>query len=197
MADPNLERLIGVLQDSLLLNGRDVWRRTQLGETFHKLGKLDEARGAFQRALKDDPAYAPAHAALGKLFADEDRWPEAETSLRHALQLKPDLVDAFVTLADGYARRADYARASEAYASALALKPEMVSLLRGAAKVAVASKRHEDAARFFGMARQEAPDDPDVLLGLGLALGELSRHAEAREALRAYTAKRDGPIEAW
>ncbi len=32
MTDPNVERLIGVLEDSLLLHSRDAQKRTQLGE---------------------------------------------------------------------------------------------------------------------------------------------------------------------
>src|SRR5579871_1460510 len=113
----------------------------------------------FRRALKDEPGYPQAHAALGALLAEQGKWPEAETSLREAIKLKPDLVKAHVSLAEGYAKRSEYALSSESYAAALALKPDMVSLLRGAADVALKSKRLDDAENFLTLARKQTPDD--------------------------------------
>src|SRR5277367_2678424 len=197
MTDPNLERTIGVLEDSLALRPRDAQQRTRLGEAYQKLGKRSEALAAFRRAVKDERDYAQAHAALGALLAEQGAWDEGEASLREATRLKPDLVAPYITLAQEYARRSEHAKASEAYATALALRPDMVTLLRGAADVALKSKRLDEAARFLALARQQTPDDPEVLLRLGLTTAELGRFPEARDALQAYVALRDKPPEAW
>ena len=124
---------MNVLEDSLLLRPRDAHQRTRLGEIYQKIGKHADALAAFRRAVKDEPEYAPAHAALGAFLAERGDWAEAEASLNEAIRLKADLVSPYVTLAQEYAKRSNFAKASECYAAALTLKPDMVTLLRGAA----------------------------------------------------------------
>ena len=171
MNDPHLERIKDVLEDGLLLRPRDAEQRTRLGEVYRKLGQTGEAITAFRRAVKDQPDYAQAHAALGACLAEQGpaQWAEAEACLREATRLKPDLAAPYVTLAQEYAKRNENSKASDAYAAALELKPDMVSLLRGAADVALKSRRLDDAIRFLTLARKQTPDDVDVLLQLGLA----------------------------
>src|SRR6185369_15426333 len=106
-----------------------------------------EALAAFRRAVKDNPDYAPGHASLGAFLVEQGSWEEGEASLLRATQIKPELVGAHVTLAQEYAKRGEFGKASQSYSTALALKPEMVSLLRGAADVALKSKRLDEAAQ--------------------------------------------------
>ncbi len=87
MDDPNLERMISVLQDSLTLRPRDAQQRTRLGEMYRKAGKRDDALMAFRRAVKDEPDYALAHAYLGAVLAEKGEWAEGEKSLLQANQL--------------------------------------------------------------------------------------------------------------
>src|SRR5258706_3187605 len=119
MTDLNLERTIGVLEDSLILNSKDARKRTQLGEAYQKAGKKAEALDAFRRAVKDAPDYATGHAALGAFLAEEGKWEEGEASLLEATRLKPDLVAPYVTLAAEYAKRSEFSKASDAYATAI------------------------------------------------------------------------------
>src|ERR1041384_5933367 len=99
MMDPQLERTMHVLEDSLILRPRDAYQRTRLGEIYEKMGRHSEALAAFQRAIKDDPECAPPPAALGAFQAERGDWKTAEESLNLATRLKPDLVSPYVTLA--------------------------------------------------------------------------------------------------
>src|SRR5690348_8695259 len=113
MTDLNLERMIGVLEDSLILNSRDARKRTQLGEAYQKLGRRGEALQNFRRAIKDAPDYAAGHAALGAFLAEDGKWEEGEACLLKATQLKPDLPAPWITLAEEYAKRGSFADASD------------------------------------------------------------------------------------
>ena len=65
MTQQNLERMLGVLTDTLALRPKDAQARTRLGEVYQALGRPAQALAAFRRAVKDEPDYAAGHAALG------------------------------------------------------------------------------------------------------------------------------------
>ncbi len=197
MADKNLEQLLDVLQSALLVNPGDGWKRVRLGQTLQKLGRLDEAVVAFRRAVRDKPDYPEGHAALGSVLAEQGNWAEAEPTLRKAIELKPELVEPHVELAQGYARLGQHEKAAIEFKAALALKPDLVSLLREAAATAVASRRFDEAVSYLIRAREQAPTEPEILLSLGLAHGELAAWPASREALEAYVALQAGNVEAW
>ena len=92
------------------------------------------------------------------------------------------LVAPYIALAQEYAQRSDHAKASEAYATALALRPDMVTLLRGAADVALKSKRLDEAARVPGAgAGADAGRSRGAPPPRAVAV-ELRRFPEARDA---------------
>lgn len=60
---------------------------TELGAEYYSQGQTDRAREKYERALELYADYAPAHAALGLLFAGIDRNDEASEHYREALSL--------------------------------------------------------------------------------------------------------------
>jgi len=91
-----------------------------------------------------------------------------------------------IALGDLDLRRADPAAAVAAYAEA---SDAVVRVRRGFALLAL--RRSADALADFAAARQTRPEDPDALLGEGLALSVLGRRAEAIATLEAFL--RDAP----
>ena len=57
-----------------------------LGTLWKKQGRLDEAIGAFQRAIGASPEYANAHYNLGNAFREQGRLAEAIVAFERALQ---------------------------------------------------------------------------------------------------------------
>jgi tetratricopeptide (TPR) repeat protein len=94
------------------------------GRTLRELGRHEEARTAFEHALRLDPKTAEAHYRLALLHQDETRADAAERHYRAALALRPDLHEAAfnlgVLLAD--LNRAD--EALDAFAQAYRSRPD-------------------------------------------------------------------------
>jgi hypothetical protein len=83
-------------------------RLDSLGVALLRLGRLDEARTVFGRALAIDPADSAAHAGLGKLALHAGRVAEAESLLRLGGVESGAVVDRYAALL----RMADWAGAA-------------------------------------------------------------------------------------
>jgi Flp pilus assembly protein TadD len=69
------------------------------------LGRLDEAKAGYRKALLVQPTFPEAHRNLGILELQRGELAAAETSLRAALRLDPDEADAHGALAEVLRRR--------------------------------------------------------------------------------------------
>ncbi|UCH08274.1 MAG: tetratricopeptide repeat protein [Deltaproteobacteria bacterium] len=69
------------------------------GRLFHRIGRLGDARGFYEKALMLDPGSVRALNDLGVLHMQGRNYLEAQKNLEHAIQLKPDYVDAYYNLA--------------------------------------------------------------------------------------------------
>jgi tetratricopeptide (TPR) repeat protein len=78
---------------------------TTLGTVFLQEGKLSDAIGHYEQALRIKPDYAEAHYNLGVALAQVGRVGEAIGHLEQALKLRPDLTAASNALARLQARQ--------------------------------------------------------------------------------------------
>ena len=63
------------------------------GNVFQEMGRLQEAKGAFQSAIEQNPDLVDAYVKLGQLFIDEKN-PIAERYLDNALRIAPEDIGA-------------------------------------------------------------------------------------------------------
>lgn len=78
-----------------------AWSRTQLGNLYFNMGKLNEADAEYQYTLQNRPGYVYAIAGLGKVRAAQGRYAEAIKLLTQATDIVP-LPDFVITLGDLY-----------------------------------------------------------------------------------------------
>jgi len=66
-----------------------AWCLVEFGDMLSKTGRTDDARIAYDQALKTLPGYHRAHAALGRLLAADGKFEEAEAHYRKAQAVIP------------------------------------------------------------------------------------------------------------
>lgn len=154
-----------------------AWIAVQLGSVLRDSGDTEQARAAFDAALRLQPGYAPALAARGKLALDRGDAASALTDLE-AAAAKTGLVEHRWALADalratGKTARAD-AVAAEILRSGPAHDPRTTALWL--------ASRGGDAARAVALARAELARRDDVLSAdaLSWALYAAGQLAEAQ-----------------
>ena len=100
------------------------------GDDWYELGcelemsSVEQAKDAYERALRADPGHADAHVNLGRLLHEENAPAAAEPHYRTALELDPDHDVAAFNLAVALEDLGRIDLAIRAYLKALALDPD-------------------------------------------------------------------------
>ena len=155
---------------------------------------LDKAKALFERAIAVDPAFAPAHAALGDCFlamtvfgvlAPERAYPLALRAVAAALTIDPDLSDAHrVTAFIKMSHEWDWAGAEAGFRKALSLSPGSAMCHWSYSLFLAALCRFDEAIAYGLQARAIDPLWPHIYNDLGSVYWMARRHAEAVESLR-------------
>jgi hypothetical protein len=104
--------------------GRYVEQRYAIGNVLFHSGKIPEAAGQFEAALRVEPTFANAHNNLGNALVRLGRPQEAIPQYEAALQQDPALLEAHYNLGNVLARMGRRLDAVAQYEQALRLNPD-------------------------------------------------------------------------
>jgi tetratricopeptide (TPR) repeat protein len=99
-----------------------------LGNTYLKQNRLDEAIIEYKTALSLNPGYADAHNNLGNVYLKQNRLDEAIIEYKTALSLNPGYADAHNNLGLAYDKRNRLDEAIVEYKTALSLQPDIAEV---------------------------------------------------------------------
>lgn len=141
-----------------------------LGSAALEIGRLDEARSAFEEAHELRPAEAGATLMLGVTCRRQGDLDLAVTYLAEAAVRDSDLTQALVELGIAYAAQERHADAERVCREALVKDPDNIEARIGLAVALFHQDENEAAAVEFREALELDPDDLRAHYGLGLAL---------------------------
>jgi tetratricopeptide (TPR) repeat protein len=172
-----------------------------LGDTYARLGRADEALAEFAVALTIDPDRASTYASLTQLYLRQGQHDDAVASAARALALDPAqrqthyaLGTALMRLgrtAEGEKELKEFERLQQEDAAARARELELGGLTREA-RISSANGDYQKAISLLRRALELAPRDPVSHLNLGTALLLSGQPAEAIEHFTSAVAL-DGP----
>lgn len=129
----------------------------QIGMLHLRLGQNDEAREAFQAAIKIDALNGPAHNGLANVLLKEDKPEEAMKELQIALRFDPNQPAALSTLASLISRQGDQERARLVAFRALEISPRMAQAHNNLGLIYRRDNQLEKAEEHYLKAIEEAP----------------------------------------
>jgi tetratricopeptide (TPR) repeat protein len=147
-------------------DSRDPETQVALGTIAAALGRAEEARARFERALALDPTYPSARVDLAVLHVKEGRFDDAKPLLERALAENPYLPDGWNALGAIRARQGDLEGALDAWERAVKINPRLPQALFN---IAVAAEKIGETERALSALERFIP----------LAQGEPRRRAEA------------------
>lgn len=168
-----------------------------LGVIHHQLGRLDYARGMFERALALNPGYTEAALNLAVTYHELGRYDEAKQTREHMLTIRQklgaDRIDPFVKgklanmhadIASAYEQIGLHEEAVHEYRRAVALCPTFVDIrtrlgvsLRAAGNLAAAERE-------FLQAKRDHPKLVGPRLQLGMTYYSVGQRSEAAREWR-------------
>src|SRR5437667_2917539 len=150
---------------------------------------MEFARQMFLRAVAIDPDFASAWAGLADTYVDLYRWgrnsrdlEEAQRTSAHALKLDPNLAEAHVAIGQALAIQRQFKDAAAEFERAIELDPTLFDAYYFYARSCFEAGDLQKAVQLFEKAHRSRPEDYQATALRALALHELGRTDEAREA---------------
>ena len=167
----------------------DAWiAHNNLAPILAGQGKLDEAIGHCNEALRLKPAYPEAHVTLGNLMLNQGKLDEAIKHYSEAVRLKPDYVQAHVNLGNVLLDQGRIDEAIGLYTEALQLNPSYPETHNSLGNALFAQSKLDEAVTQYTEALRLRPAFPEAHNNMGMVLANQGKLDEAvthyTEALR-------------
>jgi MSHA biogenesis protein MshN len=152
------------------------------GVSALQLGRVNDAQGHFEEALKVLPTHGSARQALIGLLLDLQRYEEAERRLSEGLALDPKNARYAMVLARVQVERGDNVSALHTLQATAPVAGDDANYNGFMATVLQRLGIHDKAVEHYQVALKGGPGNAAWLTGSGISLRELGKVAEAREA---------------
>jgi tetratricopeptide (TPR) repeat protein len=175
----------------------DAAAHQDLGRTYARLSRHDEARAEFTVVLMLNPQHVEAYAALAQVHLQDGQYAEAADMARRALALAPAHQEARYVLGTSLLRLGRTAEGKQelelfqrVQAEAATARSRQIELegLKGDAAVSSANGNYEKAVALLGRVLLYEPGAASSHLDLGLALLKAGRPADSIERLKTAVA---------
>lgn len=141
---------------------------TKLGMMYLGLLRVEDAREAFEAALKIDALFGGAHAGMGSILAEEGRYDESLKSFETTLRFDPNQPVVLAALAGLYDKLGEFEKGKEAAEKALESQPNLSMALNNLALIMKHTGDMPRAVELFEKALSIEPNDLAARLNLAL-----------------------------
>jgi tetratricopeptide (TPR) repeat protein len=128
-----------------------------LGLLDARAGRMDEAVGHFQQALKLSPDHLIALNNLGSAYRQQKRWDDARKTYDRALAVNPNDAEANYGLGMVFAQNEETGRAFDSLQKALKLRPVYPEALNNLGILYLRTQRRDEAVASFEQCIRVAP----------------------------------------
>ncbi len=170
----------------------EVWNLQ--GLSYHGLQQPGRAVEAYQRALRIDRNFAPAHFNLGVLLLEQDRPTDAVGELNAYVALRPRDDQGWSRLGAALVRVRKADEADRALSQALKLNPKNADAHNTQGLVHILRKRPRDAMQSFNVALENRPGFGPALLNQAIVAQQFFGNSQiALERYRAFLGSKPDP----
>jgi len=155
-----------------------------LGCTYFKSGKYEEAIKSFKQAIEIDPDFAEVHYNLGLAYFESGKYEEAIDAYKHAIRIDPDYADAHYNLGKVYDELGKYEEAIDAYKHAIRIDPDAADAHYNLGTDYGKSGMYKEAIESFKQAVRIDPDYASAHHNLGVAYRKTGRNEEEVESYK-------------
>ena len=172
---------LAIWQDTAVKYPRNPRAQSSVGIALGRLGRLHEAIGYFEQALRLKPDYADAHNNFGTALLREGNLDDAIGHYEQALRIEPNNAQGYFNLGVALEQAGKHEKAIDEYQRALRIEPESAEVHNNLGNALFETGRFQEAIDQYRQALRSNPDYADAHNNLGGALLRLNRVPEAIE----------------
>jgi len=158
---------------------RSAEARHNLGNALLGVGRVPEAIGQYEQALRIKPDLAETHISLGLALVRLGRVQEAIEQYQQALQIQPDNAAAHNNQGLALVQLGQAQEAIEHYEQALRINPDYAEAHNNLGNALARTGRIKEAIAHYEQALRINPDFTGAHIDLGVALSQLGCNHEA------------------
>lgn len=166
-----------------------------LFQIYLDAGRVDDALGAAEWMVDQDPEDPHARIAIANAYQRMDRTEDAEAILRDALGRDPENLQLFGALARMLRQRGAHAEEAALYRQILDHRPDHHATLVALGEAQLALEDVDGALATFLAVEERYPEDVSSAVRLGYLLFEVRRYLEARGRFERAVASRPADYE--
>jgi len=182
LAANRADEAIAVLERGAKRYADDDRFNVNLGNTYLRQGRLQEAQDALGKTLAVNPENALARNLLGLCATQSGDAPRAEIEFREAIRLEPLLPEPHNNLANLLTGKHEYPEAEFEFRRAIALNPQYADAHHGLGLLLIVTGRADAAGAELEAAAVEAPGNAQIWVDLGDLRSAGDRTQDAVEA---------------
>ncbi|MDB6024812.1 MAG: Tetratricopeptide 2 repeat protein [Verrucomicrobiales bacterium] len=168
-----------VWSDTVKKNPRAWMAYNNLGNTLFAQKRLDEARSAYESALRINSEFPDAHSNLGNLLVEKRELDNAVQHLLKATQVQTNNPKFHFNLGVALAEQNKYDEALKSYATALRFRPRYSEVHNNIANVLLKQNKSSEALEHASIAIQLNPNSMEAHYNAAEAFSNLGKKAEA------------------
>jgi superkiller protein 3 len=153
--------------------------QTMAGDALLRKGSAAEAITQYQKVLRMEPDFVPAHQSLGYALAQAGRLDEAIAQYQEALQMKPDSALVHNNFGNALVRKGRVDEAVAQYQQALQIEPDYALAHNNLGNALLQTGKLDEAITQYQQTLQLKPDYAETHFNLGVALLQKGRVDEA------------------
>lgn len=186
-----------LLQEMVCLPGAGAPHHCLLGLALQKVGELDEAMYAFQRATRLNPSYPDAWLSLGHLYLQNSSHDGVEACLQRLFSLAAGAATTFNLAGELALKRGDFTQAANFFRKGLEGAADSAELQAKLGLALVQGGDALEAIEVLQKAHEMGVAEDWILEHLGLMFTTRGQMDVARENLEMAVARQPDNLNAW
>ena len=125
-----------------------------MGVSYDRMGKTQEALAAYKKTVEHDPRYENAWNNIGVFFFNRQEYDKATFNFKKVLEINPEHIDALTNLGGTYHNQGNIEEAIPFYLKALEVNPESLKAIKNIALAYNQLGRTEEAAKYRALIKK-------------------------------------------
>lgn len=152
------------------------------GLALYELGQYDQAVAAYRETVSFQPDHTGAYQELGDTLYKLKQYEEAVQAYERAIQIDPNNANMYNDLGNSLRNAGKWKEAIQAFEQAIRLNPRLAKAYCNKGNVYYGCQKYEEALNAYNGALRENSQYANAYHGKSIALSQLGRLAEARQA---------------